>query len=885
MSSSTKELRQKFFNYFKKQGHTQVTSSATIPHNDPTLLFTNAGMNQFKDFFLGKAKPIYTRATTSQKCIRAGGKHNDLENVGHTARHLTFFEMLGNFSFGDYFKKEAIQFAYEVSTEVFGFDKEKLWVTVYKDDDEAFAMWQEYIDAGKLLKGRILRMDEDNFWAMGETGPCGPCTELYYDKGPKYGDAASPDKDVQGDRYIEFWNLVFMQFEKDGSGKMTPLPKPSIDTGAGLERVLSLMAGVDSVFETDVLRGLIGAVEKLSGISYETAQPEQKAAFRVIADHIRSLSFACTDGAIPSNVDRGYVLRKILRRAFRHGKTYLGLNEPFLAKIYPTLVELMGDEFTELKESQRHVCELLTAEEMSFMKTLDRGGSLLAEIIERSSGMISGADAFMLKDTYGFPFDETLLIAKDYGLKVDEKTFAKLEEEARQRSKSAHTSHKQLVEETVFAQLAKKLGPTEFHGYEEFEDHTQVVALFDKEGKQVSKIAAGEQAQICLQRTPFYAEKGGQVADHGVLIKDEGPESLFSVKGCIESHGIYLHQGKLEYGSISQGDTLFVQIDRERRRKIENNHTATHLLHYALCAVAGDHIKQEGSLVEPERLRFDFSHHKALSQEELHTIEKMVNEKIRQNISVSWHEIPLEAAQSEPNIKQFFGDKYGNMVRLVSIDDSKELCGGTHTIQTGTIGLFRIAKESSISAGVRRIEAFTGASAEEFMYQTEALVQDAAALLKTTAAELPKKVAQQLDLSRELKAEIKSLMAIKLESDATAFSKKIEQIGTIQLIVQEVDLDSEQIGQLAELLFRKVTKNLALVFATKGSASACTLYIHLSQDLPARGISAKDLIAQIAPKISGRGGGKATAAQAGGTDSSKIEEAFNAARTWLKGKA
>ncbi len=880
---SSQELRNKFFAYFKKQHHSHVPSSPVVPGDDPTLLFTNAGMNQFKDLFLGKAKRGYTRAVSSQKCIRAGGKHNDLDNVGHTARHLTFFEMLGNFSFGDYFKREAIQFAYEVTTQVFEFDIDKLWVTVFREDDEAFGMWEEYIAAGKLLPGRILRMDEDqNFWSMGETGPCGPCTELYYDRGAAYGDATSPANDLQGDRYIEFWNLVFMQFERDASGSMTPLPKPSIDTGAGLERVMALKMGVNSVFETDVLRGLIARVEQLSGISYNDASEHTRAAFRVIADHIRSLSFAIADGAIPSNIDRGYVLRKILRRAFRHGKLHLGLNTPFLAKVYPTLVELMGNDFPELASKSAYICEILTAEESGFIRTLERGGSILNEVIAGSKGQISGANAFKLKDTYGLPLEEIMLIAKDAALTVNLEEFYLLEESAKERSRGAMARHKQMMESGIFAGIAEKNGPTLFNGYEEFEDNVGIVAIF-RDGERVSSLAAGEEGQICITRTPFYAEKGGQVADTGTFVKDDEPESLFNVTGVTESHGIYLHTGKLEYGTLLETDQLFVKIDKARRRKIENNHTATHLLHYALCKVVGDHIKQEGSLVEPERLRFDFSHHKPLTADELRTIEKMVNEKIRENTEVSWHQLPIEAVQGRGDIKQFFGDKYGNIVRLVEIDFSRELCGGTHTSRLGTIGLFRILKEGSIASGVRRIEAITGFAAESFMYAQENLLIEASEKVKVAPPKLLEKLDSLLAHTQELKTEVKTLFAIKLRSDVAEMVHQMEQIGQYKLLTLEVDLNAEQMAELAALLLQKEEK-LVLILANK-TEGECSLLVATSEQLAKSGINANEITREIAPKISGKGGGKPTLARAGGTNSAGIGEAFKAARAWLKARS
>ncbi len=868
---SSQEIRRKFLHYFKEKGHTIVPSSPVVPHDDPTLLFNNAGMNQFKDVFLGKSQRDYKRAASSQKCIRVGGKHNDLDNVGHTARHLTFFEMLGNFSFGDYFKKEAIAFAWDVTTQVFQFPVEKLWITVYEEDQEAFDLWLKYMPAD-----RIVRMGKkDNFWAMGDTGPCGPCSELYLDHGPSYGSARSPKEDEDGNRYLEFWNLVFMQFNRDQSGEMQPLPSQSIDTGAGLERVMSLKMGVDTVFHTDILLHLIGQIEKITNIKYNP-KDGHASAFHVIADHLRSLSFAIADGAQPSNIERGYVLRKLLRRAVRYGRT-LGQQEPFLAKILPALVDIMGADFHELKEAKDRIAEILTVEEESFLRTLKRGGGILSTIVEKALHsplkQISGEEAFKLKDTYGFPLEEILLIAKDTGLQVNIDAYQMLEEEAKEKSRSAHVTHAQQAEENLFAPLLEQYGPCQFVGYTETEIQTPIVALL-KEGRFVESLEKGEEGEIFLSVTPFYAEKGGQVADWGAIHDANG---RFEVRGCQSPFpGVILHRGTVVEGSLSVGSTITAHIDEERRMKIANHHTATHLMHWALQKVLGSHIRQAGSLVEPDRLRFDFSHHKAVSPEEIHQIEDLVNEKIREGRSVSTYELPFEEAQRDSKIKQFFGEKYGATVRVVDIDYSKELCGGTHASQVGTIGYFRITKESSIAAGVRRIEACCGKAAEQFVRAEEALCYAAAAPLKINPAKLPERIEQLLEENTQLKAQLRVLKRSELKTLAHALVAKIETVGSSPALITQVDVESEDLLLLAEEVMG-MARSLALVFALKTPQQA-QLLIKISPDLVSKGVSAGALIKQLAPLIGGGGGGKPESAQAGGKNPQGVSDALHKAR-------
>lgn len=870
----SQKIRRAFLKYFESKGHAIVPSSPVIPHDDPSILFINAGMNQFKDVFLGKSKRDYTRATTTQKCIRVGGKHNDLENVGHTSRHLTFFEMLGNFSFGDYFKKEAIAFAWEVTTEVFQFDPEKVWVSVYKDDDEAFALWEKHIPTS-----RIVRFGEkENFWSMGDTGPCGPCSELLYDRGEKYGSAKSPKEDVTGERYLEFWNLVFMQFERDASGKMTPLPKQSIDTGAGLERILSLSLGVNTVYETDVLRALIAEVEKISQKQYDPKDSHLAPAFHVIADHIRSLSFAIADGVQPSNTDRGYVLRKIVRRAVRYGRM-LGLQGPFLALVLPRLVACMGDDFPELKASANRIAEILTSEEEAFIRTLQRGGNILQQVIANSQGTsrtISGEDAFKLKDTYGFPLEEIELIAKDENLTIDHAKFAELEQEAKAKSRKAHKKTVQAFDSNFFGDFTKTEAPCAFVGFEETSLNAHLLGLVI-DGKFVDEIKEGQTGLLLLDKTPFYAEMGGQVGDTGTI---QSKGNLFVVEDTTSPFsGVIAHLGTLQEGVLRKGDTVTASIDKERRKEIQNNHTATHLLHLALQDVLGGHIKQAGSLVEQERLRFDFSHHKALTQKELQEIEMHVNAKIRSNQSVNTYELPYSEAQKREDIKQFFGEKYGTKVRVVDIHFSKELCGGAHTSQLGTIGLFKLTKESSIAAGIRRIEAVTGRFAETFVQEEEKLIATVAEQLHTNPASLLQKIQALQEEAKSLAQELKSYRKQERNKILEECLQTKESMGESFFIGQQVELQADEITPFAEELLQRLKSGVVALGITQGDR--CQLLIAVSQDLIPKNIQAQLLVKEVAALIEGGGGGKQHIAQAGGKNPQGLPKAIAKIRTLL----
>lgn len=866
----SQEIRRKFLNYFKQKGHAIVPSSPVVPHDDPTLLFTNAGMNQFKDVFLGKSVRDYKRATTSQKCIRVGGKHNDLDNVGHTSRHLTFFEMLGNFSFGDYFKEKAIEYAWEVATQVFEFPAEKIWPTVFEKDEEAYVLWQKFVP-----EKRIVRMGEkENFWAMGDTGPCGPCSELLFDRGEKYGSAKNPKEDVTGERFLEFWNLVFMQFNRDASGNFTPLPSQSIDTGAGLERIVSLKMHVDNVFLTDIFQHLIHAIEKVSHKRYVFDDQKTAPAFHVIADHLRSLSFAIADGAQPSNVERGYVLRKLLRRAVRYGKV-LGLNDPFLAQILPALIEAMGSDYHELVSAKERISEILTLEEEQFNRTLKRGGNILNNVIEKSlkTRQISGEDAFKLKDTYGFPLEEILLIAKDSGLQVNMETFELLEEQAKEKSRGAQATHAQEAEENLFKEFASKHPPSAFVGYTETESECRIIGIV-KNKEFVSSLNEKEEGMILLDKTPFYAEKGGQIADTGSLVRDK---TRFKVVQCQNPlPTVIVHVGQLEHGSLKVGDTVLACIDEKRRQGIANHHTATHLLHFALQKVLGAHIRQAGSLVEEKRLRFDFSHHKPLSQEEVRQVEDLVNEMIRQDRIIKSYELSYEDAQKRSDIKQFFGEKYGKSVRVVDIEDSKELCGGTHTHHTGTIGYFRITKESSVAAGVRRIEAVCGKAAEEFARKHEDLLNAASLHLKTTPPKLMERADQLLDENEKYKKELHTLKVAGIEMLAKELASEITQVDGVPFLGQVVDLQPDELLLLADEIMR-LSKSIVLVLGLK-LIDRCQLIVRVSPDLVQKGIDAGALIKEMAPLIGGGGGGKSDSASAGGKNASGLVAAIEQAK-------
>lgn len=869
----SQELREKFIQFFQERGHTTVSSSPVIPYDDPTLLFVNAGMNQFKDIFLGRTKCDYTRAVSSQKCVRVGGKHNDLDNVGHTTRHLTLFEMLGNFSFGDYFKKEAIAFAWEFSTEVMQLDRSKLWVSIYANDDESFEYWKQHI-----APERIVRIaTKDNFWEMGDTGPCGPCSELFYDKGEKYGSAQNPAEDSKsGERFFEFWNLVFMQYNRDKSGKITSLPKPCVDTGMGFERMLSLLQGVESVFHTDIMQNLIRPIERLSGISYKTHPPS----FHVIADHLRSLSFAIADGAVPSNVDRGYVLRKLLRRAMRYGRK-LGLNEPFLGKLLPALIDEMGKDFPELITAQEKIAEIFYIEEENFLRTLRRGGNILNTIIANAEESvrkeISGEDAFKLKDTYGFPLEEILLLAKDSSLQVNLESYQLLEEKARERSKKSHKKHDQETSESLFSQFAQKHPPSQFFGYEHLELNGTITG-FIKDGEFCDSLSAGDEGWIILDQTPFYAEKGGQVGDTGNI---NHHSAFFKVHDCQNPYpGVIIHKGQVESGMFILGEPVHAAVDKKRRAQISRHHTATHLLHWALTEILGPHVKQAGSYVSPDGLRFDFAHHKGVTREEIRAIEQLISAAVCENHPVRTFEMAYSQIKKQSGIKQFFGDKYGDVVRIVDIDEfAKELCGGTHISSLADIGPFRITKESSIAAGVRRIEAVTGKLAEDFIYEREDILYSLCDKLGTSPAQVENQIDSLINDAKHLRSELKEMRKAHVYSLVEKLASHAQSVGDITFIGETVDLMKEEFTLLANDLFNRLGHCVIALGSVKdGKAS---LLVRVSPQLVRKGICANDLIKASAKEIDGSGGGKPEQAQAGGKNPDGLKQAYATIRSLI----
>ena len=865
MELSTFEVRRRFLDYFRNQKHKEVASSPVVPHDDPTLLFTNAGMNQFKDVFLGKTKREYSRATTSQKCIRAGGKHNDLENVGHTSRHLTFFEMLGNFSFGDYFKKEAITFAWEVSTQVFAFPEDRIYPTVFRDDDEAFELWTAYVPAS-----RITRFGEkENFWAMGDTGPCGPCSELLFDRGSEYGSATCPAEDASGERFLEFWNLVFMQFNRSADGHMDPLPRPSIDTGAGLERVVSLIQKKESVYETDGLRLLIAGVERISGKTYDPSTPIAPA-FRVIADHLRSLSFAIADGAQPSNTDRGYVLRKILRRAVRYGKQ-LGFDAPFLGRLLPDLIQVMGDPYTELKRAETRIADILTLEEEAFFRTLRRGGNMLSKVIEESkqkTHTISGDDAFLLKDTYGLPLEEIQLLAIDHTLKVDTARFDELEMEAKERSKAARKTGGQVAEQSIFEDILREKGSTKFIRSSGSSVEATVRACL-KDGHLVDMARAGDEVMVVLDKTPFYGEMGGQVGDQGTLQTDRGFLNVVDTR--VPFPGVVAHVGTVQEGELRVGDVVRATVARERREKIEANHTATHLLHAALHNVLGEHAQQSGSLVNDEYLRFDFSHHKGMSPEELQAVEERVNQFIREDHLVNDYELTLEEAQKRADIKQFFGEKYGSSVRVLEAGPSKELCGGSHVTQTGKIGYFRILREFSIAAGVRRIEAVTGQKAVEEGRRADRELSALAEMLKIPEGKIAERLTRLLSDTKALESELKQLKREKLQLVLASLNP--QAIGNDRTIISAIlPIHAEELKIAVEETSKKNPQ--AIVVLGCQDDGRAHLFIKVPGVPVNVGLHAGALLQQSLPFIGGNGGGKAESAQGAGKAVDGLNEAI-----------
>ena len=868
------KIRKKFLDYFEGLGHRIVPSSPVIPAADPTLLFTNAGMNQFKDVFLGLEERPYRRAASVQKCIRAGGKHNDLEIVGRTARHLTFFEMLGNFSFGDYFKEEAIRYAWRFLTDELGIPEERLWVSVFEGDREAERIWGRSIG---LPAGSIHRMGEkDNFWSMGDTGPCGPCSEIGIDQGPESG-CGRPGCDVgcDCDRYLELWNLVFMQFDRSGSGDLNPLPRPSVDTGMGLERIAAVLQGVPSNFDTDLMRPLIERVGEISGKAFDE---RSAVSFRVIADHVRSLVFAIVDGVFPSNEGRGYVLRRILRRASRHGRL-LGIREPFLHRLVGDVVGVMGRAYPELSDGEELAARIVRGEEERFGQTLDQGLSLFEEIRQGLGDRkeIPGDKVFLLYDTYGFPVDLTASMAEEYNLMIDNRGFEKLMDRQRERARG---EMKTVYDRRDLRDLG--IEPAAFIGYRTLEGKG-VVQRIERDGISVGSATAGEEVAVDLTRTPFYGESGGQLGDKGTL-RGMGVEVTVSDTRA-PSEGRIIHLGKIREGTLSVGIEVEAQVDPGRRAALMRSHTATHLLHFALRQVLGKHVRQSGSLVAPDRLRFDFTHHAPMAVEELAAVERIVQEKVLSNLEVSISEMSFTEARGKGALA-FFGEKYGEQVRVVDVGGvSSELCGGTHVFMTGQIGIVLILSENGISAGVRRIEAFAGSEAFRHCADQRAVLEDVMAILRVPREMVTRRVEEMREEVRELQRSLKDLTLAKARTELSFDVKDLRRVDGIPLLVRRVDVpDMDALRRLADEVRNRLDSCVGVLGSVIGGKAI--LVVTVTRDLiEERGLDASKVVKEIAKAVEGGGGGKPELAQAGGKRWENLDEALASAEKVVKGLA
>ena len=868
------DIRQKFLDFFASKGHAVVASSSLVPHEDPTLLFTNAGMNQFKDVFLGFDKRPYTRATSSQKCVRAGGKHNDLENVGYTARHHTFFEMLGNFSFGDYFKRDAIKYAWELLTEVYKLPTEKLWVTVYAEDDEAYDIWTKEIGvpAERVIRigdNKGARYASDNFWMMGDTGPCGPCTEIFYDHGADIwgGPPGSPEQD--GDRYIEIWNNVFMQFNRDEHGVMHPLPKPSVDTGMGLERISAVLQHVHSNYEIDLFQNLICAAARVTDTSDLTNN-----SLKVLADHIRACSFLITDGVIPGNEGRGYVLRRIIRRAIRHGYK-LGTRAAFFHKMVPDLVGEMGVAFPELAAAQARVMEILKQEEERFFTTIEHGMAILeadlAEMAKQGSKVFNGETAFKLHDTYGFPLDLTQDVCREHGVIVDGTAFDAAMAQQKQQARAAG--------KFKMATNLEYAGPaTIFHGYDLLESKSNVLALY-KDGVPVNELKEGELGVAVLDDTPFYAESGGQVGDCGVLHSTHG---IFAVEDTLKIQAsVFGHHGVVKTGKLSVGNSVSARVDVQARARTERNHSVTHLMHKALREVLGSHVQQKGSQVDPGKTRFDFVHTQPLTDAEIHKVESIVNAEILANAECQARVMSIEDAQ-KTGAMMLFGEKYGDEVRVLDIGSSRELCGGTHVKRTGDIGLFKILAESGVAAGVRRVEAVAGEGALVLVQQQEQQLQEIAAALKAQPHEAAARVAQILDNAKALEKELATLKSRLASAQGDELlSQAVDINGVKVLAVQLEGADSKTLRETLDKLKDKL-KSAAIVLAAVSDGKV-SLIAGVTADATAK-VKAGDLVNFVAQQVGGKGGGRPDMAQAGGTEPANLAAALASVPAWVQGK-
>jgi alanyl-tRNA synthetase len=872
------EIRQKFLQFFQSKGHTIVPSSSLVPGNDPTLLFTNSGMVQFKDVFLGKEAKPYKRATSSQRSVRAGGKHNDLENVGYTARHHTFFEMLGNFSFGDYFKRDAIYYAWELLTMVYRLPKDKLWVTVYQDDDEAYDIWATDIGvpAERIVRigdNKGARFASDNFWQMADTGPCGPCSEIFYDHGPEVwgGPPGSPEAD--GDRYIEIWNLVFMQFERGADGSMTPLPKPCVDTGMGLERIAAVLQHVHSNYEIDLFQKLIAAAAR-EVAAQATPVELGNNSLKVIADHIRACSFLIVDGVIPGNEGRGYVLRRIVRRAIRHGYK-LGCRKPFFNRLVRDLVLEMGEAYTELAAAEHKATDILRQEEERFFETIEHGMSILETALGRlqSGSVLDGETAFKLHDTYGFPLDLTADVCRERNITVDEAAFERAMTHQREQARAAGKFK-------ATDGLTYDGKSTNFMGYDTLAiDGVKVLALY-VDGSEVKAIEAGQQAVVVLDTTPFYAESGGQVGDVGQL--STGTNSVFGVSDTQKiKSDVFGHHGVLNVGRLSVGDILTATVDIEHRTRTARNHSATHVMHKALREVLGDHVSQKGSLVDAEKTRFDFVHNSPLTDEQIQRIEEIVNRETLANTPTQARVLPLEEAK-QTGAMMLFGEKYGDEVRVLNIGSSSELCGGTHVQRTGDIGLFKITAESGVAAGVRRVEATTGLGALAYLQAQAALLSDISSTLKAPAAEIAQKLAQLLDGNKQLEKELARLKSKLASSQGDELLASVIQVKGVNVLAARLDVaDVKTLREAADQVKNKL-KSIALVLAAV-EGDKVSLIAAVTPDLNGR-IKAGELVSAVALQVGGKGGGRPDMAQAGGTQPAHLAQALASVAAWVEGK-
>jgi alanyl-tRNA synthetase len=857
------ELRSAFLEFFRQQGHSVQPSSSLVPGNDPTLLFTNAGMVQFKDVFLGRDQRDYVRAATSQRCVRAGGKHNDLENVGYTARHHTFFEMLGNFSFGDYFKEEAIHFAWNFLTEELGIPAEKLWVTVFEEDAEAEKIWLEGIgiDAGRFSKIGA----KDNFWSMGDTGPCGPCSEIFYDHGAHIagGPPGSPDED--GDRYIEIWNLVFMQYDRSADGLLTPLPKPSVDTGMGLERIAAVLQGVHSNYDIDLFQKLLLVAARLAGTTHL-----DQSSLRVIADHIRSCAFLVADGVMPSNEGRGYVLRRIIRRAIRHGYR-LGIQDIFFYKLVAPLVEEMGGAYPELKSAQAQVERVLKKEEERFAETLGQGMKILEACVAKMQGtVIPGETVFQLYDTYGFPVDLTADFARENNLTVDHAGFEIAMSAQRDRARSASSFG------VDYSKDLKLEGQTEFSGYENLEDHAKIIAIY-YEGQEVEQLVNGQEGLLVMDKTPFYAESGGQAGDCGQILASN---AVFDVLDTQKQGGIFVHKGKLVSGVIARNQTCVAKVNHINRKATELNHSATHLLHAALRQVLGDHVAQKGSLVNAERLRFDFSHFEPITPLQISKLEQIVNAQIRLNNPVSATLMAKDDAV-KAGAMALFGEKYGDEVRVLKIGEfSTELCGGTHVERAGDIGVFKIISETGVAAGVRRIEAVTGGGALDWLASREKALVIIAGLLKSVPEKTPEKLEQLLDKTRSLEKQLEKLQAQLASSAGSELSSQAVDVAGIKVLAVKLEqVDPKSLRDLADQLKNKLGSAAIVLAAVEGDK--VSLVAGVTKDKLDK-VKAGDLVNFVAQQVGGKGGGRPDMAMAGGTNPSGLVDALAQVPAWVQ---